>query len=154
MLYGLCKIHKTVTEEDLVPPFRPILSAIETPTYNLAKFFVPILKPLTENKYSVKDSFSFCKDLSEMEPKFYMTSFDMESLFTNIPLDEAILIALDLPFQRKKKVKGLLRRHCKQLLTHAVKSSSFISNNVFYQQIDGVLMGSPLGPTLANLFLA
>ena len=56
----------------------------------------------------VKDSFSFCKDLSEMEPKFYMTSFDMESLFTNVPLDEAISINLDLLFERKKKFKVYL----------------------------------------------
>ena len=40
------------------------------------------------------------------------------------------------------------------LLTHAVKSSSSIFNNVFYRQTHGVSMGSPLGPTLANLFLA
>ena len=26
-------------------------------------------------------------------------------------------------------------------------------NNVYYKQIDGVAMGSPLGPTFANLFL-
>ena len=82
-----------------------------------------------------------------------MASFNVESLFTNIPLDETISIALDLLFQRKKKVKGLLKRHCKQLLTHAAKSSSFIFD-VFYRQVNDVLMGSSLGPTLANLFLA
>ena len=73
--------------------------------------------------------------------------------YFNIPLDETISITFDLLFQRKKKVKGLLKRHCKQLLTHAVESSSFIFN-VFYRQIDSVLMGSPFGPTLVNLFLA
>ena len=61
-----------------------------------------------------------------MEPKFYMTSFDVESLLTNISLNETISIPLDLLFQRKKKVK----RHSKELLTHAVKSS-FIFNNAF-----------------------
>ena len=30
----------------------------------------------------------------------------------------------------------------------------FIYKDKFYQQIDGVTMGSPLGPTLANFFLA
>ena len=29
-----------------------------------------------------------------------------------------------------------------------------IFNGVYYSQVDGVAMGSPLGPTLANLFLA
>ena len=47
ILYGHAKIHKTV--KDGVPPFRPILSAIATPTYKLSKFFVPLLTPLTLN---------------------------------------------------------------------------------------------------------
>ena len=83
-----------------------------------------------------------------------MVSFDVESLFTNIPLDETIKIYADRVFQRKKKVKGLLKRHFIKLLTHATKSSCFIFNGSYYSQIDGVAMGSPLGPTLANLFLA
>ena len=29
----------------------------------------------------------------------------------------------------------------------------FLFNSVYYKQIDGITMGSPLGPTLANLFL-
>ena len=41
IMYGLCKFHKDI---DNCPPFRPILSAINTPTYKLAKFLVPILK--------------------------------------------------------------------------------------------------------------
>ena len=60
-LNGLCKIHKSIV--DGVSPFHPILSAIRTPTYKLAKFFVPLLEPLTYNQYSIKDSFSFCKEL-------------------------------------------------------------------------------------------
>ena len=31
-MYGLCKVHKQ--EVDGCPPFRPILSALETPTYS------------------------------------------------------------------------------------------------------------------------
>ena len=37
--------------------FRPILLVMCTPGYDLAKFFVPILKPLTKNEYKVHDSF-------------------------------------------------------------------------------------------------
>ena len=61
IMYGLCKVHKDII--DNCPPFRPILSAINTPTYKLAKFLVPILKSLTSNEYTVKDSlfaFAFC----------------------------------------------------------------------------------------------
>ena len=81
-----------------------------------------------------------------------MESFDIHSLFTNIPLDETI-ICVDLVFHKKKKVKSMLKRHFKQLLTLSVKPSCFLFNDVYYKQVDGVAMGSPLGPTLANLFL-
>ena len=60
ILYGRAKIHKPI--EDGVPPFRPILSDIGTITYKLAKFFVPLLAPLTSNEYTVKDSFSFAEE--------------------------------------------------------------------------------------------
>ena len=82
-----------------------------------------------------------------------MAYFDIQSLITNIPLDETINICADLFFHEKKKVKGMLNRHFKQLLTLSVKSSCLLFIYVYYKQFDGVEMGSPLGPTLANLFL-
>ena len=109
IMYGLCKIHKGTTVNDPVPSFRPILSAIGTCNYNLAKFFVPILKQFTINKYTVKDSFSFCKEILDQDPNLFMASFDIQSLFTNIPLDETINICVDLVFHKKKEVKGMLK---------------------------------------------
>ena len=51
-LYGLAKIHKAL--EDGIPSFRPILSAIGAPTYKLAKFCDQLLKPLTNNEYTIR----------------------------------------------------------------------------------------------------
>ena len=112
------------------------------------------MKQFTINEYTVKDSFSFCKEIIDQNPNLYMASFDVQSLFTNIPLDETINICVDMVYNKRKKVKGMLKRHFRQLLTISVKKSScFLFNDVYYKQIDGVAMGSPLGPTLANLFL-
>ena len=66
--------------------FRPILSAINTPGYNLAKFLIPILEPLTHNEFAVKDSFSFVREITKYDSSFFMASLDVKSLFTNIPL--------------------------------------------------------------------
>ena len=85
---GSVNAHKIVT--DGLPSFRPILSAISTPTYKLAKFLVPMLQPLTTNEYTVKDSFTFAEELQSFDSKLAMASFDIESLFTNIPLQETI----------------------------------------------------------------
>ena len=49
IIYGLCKIHKDTTVNDPVPAFRPILSAIGTCNYNLAKYFVSILDRLNKS---------------------------------------------------------------------------------------------------------
>ena len=73
-----------------MPKFRPILPAINTPGYNLAKFLIPILEPLTHNEFTTKDSNSFAKDITAYDGSLYMASLDVESLFTNIPLNETI----------------------------------------------------------------
>ena len=52
IIYGLSSTND-------IPPFRPILSAISIATYNLAKFFVPILQEFTVNEHTVSDSFPF-----------------------------------------------------------------------------------------------
>ena len=39
------------------------------------------------------------------------------------------------------------------MLKLATIQSSFIFDNILYKQIDGVAMGSPLGPTLANAII-
>ena len=61
VLYGLAKIQKAL--EDGTPSFCPILSAIGTATYNLHKSCDQLLKPITSNYYTIKDSFSFAKEV-------------------------------------------------------------------------------------------
>ena len=75
-----------------LPPFRPILSAIDTPTYKLAKFLLKFVTPSTANDYTVIDSFHFAEKICQQESNLHMASLDIDSLFTNIPLDETINI--------------------------------------------------------------
>ena len=96
-------------------------------SYNIAKFFVPILKQFTINEYTVKDSFSFCKEIIDQNPNLYMASFDVQSLFTNIPLDETINICVDMVYNKRKKAKGMLKRHFRQLLTYWLNHHVFFS---------------------------
>ena len=149
VLYGLPKIHK------LNCPIRPILSAIGTFNYNCAKLLVPLLNPLTQNEYTVKNSIEFAKEVSTFkfsEPLF-LASFDVKSLFTNIPLEETIDICLNECERLNIVPFNLTRKQFKAFLDISVKESIFIFGDQLYKQVDGVAMGSPLGPTLANLFL-
>ena len=85
IFYGLCKVHKQLA--DNCPPFRTIMSAIKISTNNLAKFLVPLLQPITTNMYTVKNSFEFAKEIADQDPGLFMANLDVESLFTNIPLE-------------------------------------------------------------------
>ena len=73
-----------------LPPFIPILSVICTPTYKLAKLLVPVLSDITQNEFTVKDSFTFVDEILTQSSDLYMASLDVDALFTNIPLDETI----------------------------------------------------------------
>lgn len=149
ILYGLTKVHKDNCPE------RPILSAIGTTGYEIAKFLVHILEPITTNQYTVKDSFQFAKEIASVKSdNLVMASIDVQSLFTNIPLNETIQICLDSIFQSQSHVSGLDRNDLEILLGFAVKGMVFQFDSKLFEQIDGVAMGSPLGPTLANAFLA
>ena len=129
-----------------------ILLALQTLTYNLAKFLVPILNPLTKNEYTVKDSFQVAEEICEQDPTLSMSSLDVDSHFTNIPFDETIDICVNQLFENTNTVEDFTKSELKQLLSLATKESYFIFNGLLYKQIDGVAMGSPLGPSL-NAFL-
>ena len=102
----------------------------------------------------MKDSFHFAEEICEQDPSLSMGSLDVDSLFTNIPLDETIDICINQLFANTDTVDGFTKSHLKQLLCLATKESYFIFNGLLYKQTDGVAMGSPLGPSLANAFLS
>ena len=124
VLYGLCKIHKKTDEPNSLSPLRPILSTIGTCLYNLAKFFLLIFNEFTTNEYTVQDSLPFSNEIRNKSTSLYMASSVVQSLFTNIPLDGTIDICLGFLFNKKRKVKGMFKTHVKELITHAVKSST------------------------------
>ena len=105
---------------------------------------IPILEPLTQNEFTVKDSFTFAKEITKYDSSLFMASFDVESLFTNIPLKETINNCVN-DLHNKNLYNGKLNKSdLFKLMETATSESSFIN---------GVAMGSPLSPTLANAFL-
>ena len=63
-----------------------------------------------------------------------MTTFDIQSLFANIPLDETIDICFDKVFEKRKKVKDILKRHFKQFLIFLIfLISCFLFNDNYYK---------------------
>ena len=151
-MYGLPIIHKNNT------PLRPIISAIRTYNYFTAKYLVEFLTLLLDSdEFILKDTFDFVNKVSTINTKVdkTMCSFDVESLFTNIPTLETIEIILKRAFEEVNDYfHGLSRDQLKKLLIICTQESHFKFNGKYYDQKDGVSMGSPLGPLMANIFIA
>ena len=112
-----------------------------------------MLAPLTSNEYTIKNSFSFAEELLSFDSNLVMASFDVESLFTNIPLKETIDLRVDILFYDRTNIDGITKYYFHYLLTICMSESLVLFDREYYKQIDGVAMGSPLGPTFANIFL-
>ena len=82
-----------------------------------------------------------------------MASFDVESLSTNIPLKETIDLCVDILFYDRTNIDGITKDYFHDLLTICMSESLVLFDGEYYNQIDGVAMGSPLGPTFTNVFL-
>ena len=82
-----------------------------------------------------------------------MISFDVKSLFTNVPLNETINIILTEVYDGNKIGTKIPKSILKELLYLCTKHVHFKFNNEIYIQCDGVVTGSPLGSLVANIFM-
>ena len=148
-LYGNVKTHKAGN------PLRPIICQIPLPTYSLAKTINQILTPYVPMKHCVRSSLEFL-DLLRKTPKTgTIASIDVENLFTNVPVDETIDIILDKVYRDDTTPKlNIPEEAMKSLLQICTKKAPFITHRGhLYTQVDGVAMGSSLGPLFANFYM-
>ena len=107
-LYGLCKVHKQLV--DNCPTFGPIMSAIKTPRYNLAKFLVLLIEPITNKINTVKNKFEFAKKkVADQDPGLFMANLNVECLFTNIQLEKIFRVCCGSLFGNDAKVSNVNR---------------------------------------------
>ena len=88
--YGTAKKHKltpTGTIDDL--SIRPIISNIGTVSYQFAKYLAKLLPPLSKSECTVDNNIEFINNIKfEKVPTGHsFISFDVKSLFTNVPLE-------------------------------------------------------------------
>ena len=148
-LYGLIKTHKPNN------PCRPVVSMIGTPEYKLAKFLDSIIKPHIPNTYLLNSTSDFVNNVRQFQfdRSHKLVSFDVSSLFTNVPLSETIKIIADDIYAKDDSLHPLFSKQIFIKLLHLATEGMFLHRDILFKQIDGVAMGSPLGPTLANYFM-
>ena len=157
LYFGLAKVHKLKNDTDSVEqlPLRPVISNIGTATYELSKYLASLLKPIAKSRFTIDSTKDFVHKIRKQKIKddYEMISFDVVSLFTSVPLDFTIDLILKKVYDEKLIATKLNREELKKLLQLCTKEMHFQYDGKIYRQVNGVAMGSPLGPVLANIFM-
>ena len=159
-LYGTAKTHKFNSPEDITIPelkFRPIIAQPGTYTYNTAQVISDYLKPLCSNNPNIirntQDFSTMIKNQSPLTDNEEYVSYDVESLFTNIPILETIDYILEEIYDKNKLQPICSKLIFKRLLLKLTTESTFIFNGNYYKQTDGCTMGGPLSVVFADIFM-
>ena len=151
-LYGLPKIHNKNI------PLRPTVSSQGSVSYGVAKNLARILKPLSGNTiHQVNNSKEFAEDIKKikLEEGECIMSYDVAALFTSILVKPAIEVI-------KKKLEQDTELHQRttmsiqnilDLLEFCLCNTYFLFQGQYYEQTQGAVMGSPVSPVLANLYI-
>ena len=151
-IYGLPKTHKDGI------PIRPIVCCIGAPSYQLSKHIASLISPLAGKTAShVKNSRHFVQVMADLriEEDETLVSFDVSSLFTNVPVDEAVRVIRD----RLRQDEALADRttlstdRVADLLEMCLKSTYFSYGGEFFEQREGAAMGSSVSAVVADLYM-
>ena len=84
-----------------------------------------------------------------------LSSYDVSALFMSVPIDPALKIINDLllkdPTLKDRTVIGV--DDIILLLEFCLKNTYFSFQGQFFEQVEGVTMGSPVSPKVANLYM-
>ena len=135
-----------------------IVSSCGSVTYGVAKELTKILKPLVgKSPHHIKSTQDFVEQVRHIPlvPGECLSSYDVSALFTSVPINPAL-----------KVIKGLLEKdHTLKdrsvmgvndiflLLEFCLKNTYLSFQGQFFEQVEGVAMGSPVSPIVANLYM-
>ena len=147
-LYGLAKVHKDGT------PLRPIVSMPGSAYQRVAKKVAAWLSLVPECRINTSTE-KVAKQIQNMHlpPDECLVSFDIVSLYTNVPVKESIRVCADLLFE-KVTMKSVDKETFITLAELSCCNVVFSTHRGFYTQSDGLAMGSPPAPMLANGWLS
>ena len=126
--------------------------------YNTAKHVAGLLSPFSRTFPSfVENSADLCDILRDIQidSDEVLVSFDVKSLYTSVPIDLALDAVRSLLETTTKPVETQLTTdELIDLLSLCLRESSFQFRNQFYEMTNGLAMGSPASPIVANIFMA
>lgn len=147
--YGLPKIHK----EECPPLPRPIVYGRGSILEPLAKFIDSFLQTfISEIPTYIKDTTHFIKVVEHVPiPKgAVLILMDVNSLYTNIPHEAARLVVQNALDRRRDLLPAA--HFLMNLLEIVLEKNYFTQERRFFLQTNGVAVGSPVTPSIANLY--
>ena len=150
-IYGLAKIHKQSV------PVRPVLSMPGSSYHPVGIQIAEWLSNVPECQIntSTKEIADHLKEVT-LEEDEEIVSFDVASLYTNVPVAEAIEYCADLLYNNnnQKDIPSVDKDTFVILAKLACCDVIMSTHNGYYRQTDGLAMGSPPAPHLANGWLS
>ena len=150
--YGRVKLHK-----ESVPP-RPVVATCGMSSYALSRRLPKILRPLVGTSGRIlkntNDLVGTMEEITLNEDEM-LVSYDVKSLFKSFSVEESIGIC-----ERKLNEDETLGDRMsmdvatiKRLLRFCLMTTSFQRKGAHYQQLVGVVMGSPVSSVIAHVFM-
>ena len=139
-------------------PLIPIISSIGSVTYATAKELSRILKHLVDRSpHHVMNNLDLIESIRsiQLQPEECMVSYDVEGLFTSVPVESAISI-IKKHLEEDKELHQRTAMTVNQiscLLEFCLNTTYFKFQGKMYEQVKGAAMGSPFSPIVANLFM-
>ncbi|XP_076069970.1 uncharacterized protein LOC143041797 [Oratosquilla oratoria] len=147
-MYGLIKTHKPNN------PVRPIISSTGSVSYKLSKWLVSLLKPLVGNisNSNIKNNVELVEKLNNLniDFDFKLVSFDITSLFTNVPIDDLIVYLTETIDELSLQISPLV---CIELIKLCIKDCKFEFHGEYYTQNFGMAMAIALAEPITAAFL-
>ena len=131
-----------------------ITSYVNAPAYKICKYLNKVLYEFFHPKHSVKNSIELVNSLNKIQANnsYKLISFDVKNLFPSIPITDLkniIVNFLNSNIPDSKKRSDILK-----LIDPCLDQNYFLFNNTIYRQNNGLPMGSPLSPLLAEIYMS
>ena len=120
---------------DNIPSFRPIVDTTRTTHYSIGKYLSELLNSLTQNEYSLRDSFDAANRINRIIPliqeneEYMFVLLDVVSLFTNVSLRKTFNIMLKRVYSEKLINTSLSKHSLKKLILDTCQKAALSFNN-------------------------
>ena len=158
IFYHLPKVHKDREH----PPGRPIVSGVKGPTEKLSKLVDHLLQPIVKTLPSyIKDSTHFLQIIEDWNTRHAplpsgtkFVTVDVVGLYANIPHGEVQISLQDaLDNNQHLLPTGTDKDTLLDVVNHVLTNNILEFDGVLYKQVFGTAMGTPMAPSIANIFM-